>query len=834
MGDVDVLHEGTLEVLLPEEGWTTRFLEVLPGRLQWYKAEREPSEDEDDSVEEDDSRGEVSGEVHLDERTDIRAMRFGLKKFMFELTSGDLELKLAASGEAEKLDWIQALEAGAGLEDTMQQHKHIASARAPSFVDLQKRFTVNPMSLGAASDNLEAIISSIGTKSSKKRESKRKSKRRSQREKEEAAADAAAAELAAATEADSEDAPKDSEEDIEVNQEAPDSPVTPSSLTKGSSWIKKNTLDVQPAASVAQMTAAERIQEKLQGNVSFATTKPTCAVCGKRVYGIEAITVNGRKMHKTCFTCSVCGTRLNPSNYSQIGDALYCREHYLAELRSKRSEQAANSRNSAMRNSAMRNSAMRNSALRASALRASAARNSAARSSAGRTSTRRKSLKEKANSVFRRMSRSRDTSKPLETMEPLPEESDVEPEVLATTKEEEEDITSDHDDAVAADSDSNEKVSTADDSDEDDDKKDHSDSEDDDDDDKKKANSATVSDDDDIDNDKEKATDSDDESDHAKSDDEDDKKQYVSDEDDKAENDSEIDRADEDSDAEKEEEEPVPEPKRVSLAKKPGRLSNSRLASVRIISFRAPSLKRESSRRAEEDDAEEEDHDAGSDEEDNDVSVPVSRPTPRSVQRDFYDASEDDEESSPPMEHLALHRPMVRRPNRRRPPTAVAMASETNMTPTKNKQARMVSGLTFLLDDGHGNVITMYTASASERDQWVQRLASALYVQELQVKLVKAQRKDMLSSLQAKADLDNYQKSAELDYEGFVEVLTGGVMAKATGKSLSWKKRYCVLNRDSFCIYTSDAKGKKPSKTVRFNPDCTVLDVHHRILRPIL
>jgi hypothetical protein len=47
-----------------------------------------------------------------------------------------------------------------------------------------------------------------------------------------------------------------------------------------------------------------------------------CAACNKTVYAMEYIGVSGKGLHKSCFRCTVCTSRLRQDNYATIDDVL--------------------------------------------------------------------------------------------------------------------------------------------------------------------------------------------------------------------------------------------------------------------------------------------------------------------------------------------------------------------------------------------------------------------------------------------------------------------------------------------------------------------------------
>lgn len=55
-----------------------------------------------------------------------------------------------------------------------------------------------------------------------------------------------------------------------------------------------------------------------------------CANCGKTVYLMERLQVEGRLFHRVCFTCATCASQLRMGTYRYIPieDKFYCDKHY--------------------------------------------------------------------------------------------------------------------------------------------------------------------------------------------------------------------------------------------------------------------------------------------------------------------------------------------------------------------------------------------------------------------------------------------------------------------------------------------------------------------------
>ncbi|MCO5577631.1 hypothetical protein L7F22_031462 [Adiantum nelumboides] len=88
-----------------------------------------------------------------------------------------------------------------------------------------------------------------------------------------------------------------------------------------------------PKSSDAGMEGDTRTPSKLSS--AFAGTQEKCVACGKTVYPIEKVSVDGMQYHKACFKCCHGGCSLSPSNYVAHEGRLYCRHHNAQLFREK-------------------------------------------------------------------------------------------------------------------------------------------------------------------------------------------------------------------------------------------------------------------------------------------------------------------------------------------------------------------------------------------------------------------------------------------------------------------------------------------------------------------
>lgn len=51
-------------------------------------------------------------------------------------------------------------------------------------------------------------------------------------------------------------------------------------------------------------------------------------LCDSTVYAMERLEVAGRVLHKNCFKCCKCNTKLSMNTFSIGGEDMYCTTHY--------------------------------------------------------------------------------------------------------------------------------------------------------------------------------------------------------------------------------------------------------------------------------------------------------------------------------------------------------------------------------------------------------------------------------------------------------------------------------------------------------------------------
>uniref|UniRef100_A0A3B4ARY1 LIM zinc-binding domain-containing protein n=1 Tax=Periophthalmus magnuspinnatus TaxID=409849 RepID=A0A3B4ARY1_9GOBI len=67
----------------------------------------------------------------------------------------------------------------------------------------------------------------------------------------------------------------------------------------------------------------------------FFLLRELCTVCRRRAYPMDALIVDKKKYHKSCFRCEHCRNRLSVGNYVSLHGHFYCLHHYKQLLKSK-------------------------------------------------------------------------------------------------------------------------------------------------------------------------------------------------------------------------------------------------------------------------------------------------------------------------------------------------------------------------------------------------------------------------------------------------------------------------------------------------------------------
>lgn len=84
----------------------------------------------------------------------------------------------------------------------------------------------------------------------------------------------------------------------------------------------------------------------------FSGTQEKCSTCGKTVYPLEKVTVEGEFYHKSCFRCAHGGCSISPSNYAALDGVLYCKHHFAQLFKERGSYSNLNKTSSMKKNEA--------------------------------------------------------------------------------------------------------------------------------------------------------------------------------------------------------------------------------------------------------------------------------------------------------------------------------------------------------------------------------------------------------------------------------------------------------------------------------------------------
>uniref|UniRef100_A0A3Q4HM27 Xin actin binding repeat containing 2b n=1 Tax=Neolamprologus brichardi TaxID=32507 RepID=A0A3Q4HM27_NEOBR len=70
-------------------------------------------------------------------------------------------------------------------------------------------------------------------------------------------------------------------------------------------------------------------------SLDYINKNKLCTVCRRRAYPMDALIVDKKKYHKSCFCCEHCRNKLSLGNYVSLHGHLYCLPHYKQLLKSK-------------------------------------------------------------------------------------------------------------------------------------------------------------------------------------------------------------------------------------------------------------------------------------------------------------------------------------------------------------------------------------------------------------------------------------------------------------------------------------------------------------------
>uniref|UniRef100_A0A7S2WQS7 Uncharacterized protein n=1 Tax=Mucochytrium quahogii TaxID=96639 RepID=A0A7S2WQS7_9STRA len=728
------IHSGLLD--LKKNGkWTRKLVKVKKSRLCWYSKT---------------GKGSSEGFMVLDKETEVQALRFGLRKFMFEVRGEDKSVQFVASGDAEMIDWIEAIKFGQGKKAKKPK------AHPRDVLGKKKEHTKND------SGGLESILDSID---------------------------------------------------------------------------QKESLRLTESKSGDASRANQKLKSKLAGNVSVgAEAASKCGACRKPISaGAGQILVDGKKLHKNCFQCVICSKKLSNDAYWNLGGMWYCRQHYLDITSGSATEQKTSETSKEALGGETRNKRsssamiMRKISKRFSKFTVSNASKLKVEGAAEPDSetppkppnddtiisgevdkTNDKKSRKTSKKYTAPLSIGRRGSKSSVGETPGPGEVQTRPrkasKSLYLRRKKSTDGKAAENMIRAASKDSEDKTT----------KPEQSDS--------VKSISAKFESKASSDtkpaglNKTEKTT-------PASS-----AQKRTSKIFEKKEKGLDVSAAKKDEVCSKQKEQPpVDEKKQDKKAredeKKIPRKTDSKVSENEKKQIIKGDNKALDNEKKEVEKPKEEPKRLAKTIEPK-IILPRQEVTPVENKPKPKPKTKQGNPSEPTkeMNHAVMSRPVMNR--RRRPPKAlVAKQVPKALLPAKNDKEKLTHDLTFKVDDCTDQVMTCHCTSASERDQWTSTIANVIHKKSLELKLKEAQRVDMMSALQAQAALENFMKVAEFEYAGFMEKL-------AVKSKRNWKKRYFVLKDDKFTYY-ADSKMKKRLRVLKLTPDSVVMNVQHKIIKPV-
>ena len=108
-----------------------------------------------------------------------------------------------------------------------------------------------------------------------------------------------------------------------------------------------------------------------------------------------------------------------------------------------------------------------------------------------------------------------------------------------------------------------------------------------------------------------------------------------------------------------------------------------------------------------------------------------------------------------------------------------------------------------------GIELNMIASSTVEQQEWVAALQHSIDKLKLEQKMIEAQRIDMMTMLQIKMQLDEHEKSAVMEKEGFLE-------KQAIKSKRNWKRRFFTL-KEGVLAYQATQDAKKPIMQIKLS-----------------
>lgn len=98
---------------------------------------------------------------------------------------------------------------------------------------------------------------------------------------------------------------------------------------------KKTTFSQQPPKSGGDVASPPKTPGSALRFRSQSSNTDACPTCGKPVYAVEELKVDGQKYHKTCFRCTMCNKQLSAGGYAKVHGKAYCKPHFAQLFKTK-------------------------------------------------------------------------------------------------------------------------------------------------------------------------------------------------------------------------------------------------------------------------------------------------------------------------------------------------------------------------------------------------------------------------------------------------------------------------------------------------------------------
>uniref|UniRef100_A0A3P8TW33 Xin actin binding repeat containing 2 n=1 Tax=Amphiprion percula TaxID=161767 RepID=A0A3P8TW33_AMPPE len=99
-------------------------------------------------------------------------------------------------------------------------------------------------------------------------------------------------------------------------------------------WTESETVFKSLGYTVSEESTSQMVSRQTK-IVSSVPKSELCTVCRRRAYPMDALIVDKKKYHKSCFCCEHCRNKLSLGNYVSLHGHFYCLHHYKQLLKSK-------------------------------------------------------------------------------------------------------------------------------------------------------------------------------------------------------------------------------------------------------------------------------------------------------------------------------------------------------------------------------------------------------------------------------------------------------------------------------------------------------------------